>query len=49
MFLSPKRPESPLSGFFALPLVVAGEVDVLPAKWREVFEQFGIYVGAVGG
>jgi hypothetical protein len=41
--------ESTLSGSLALPLVIAGEVDVLPAEWGEVFEQLGVQDFAVPG
>jgi hypothetical protein len=49
MILCMERPESPLGWPFTLPLVIAGEIDVLPAEWGEVFEQLGIYDGAVPG
>jgi hypothetical protein len=39
---APETPNLPCAGPFALPLVVAGKVYVLPAEWGEVFEQLGI-------
>jgi len=47
MSLCTGRPESPLGWPFALPLGIAGEIDVLPTEWREVFQQLGIYGVAV--
>ena len=37
-----ERPESALCEPVALPLVVSGEVDVLPAERGEVLEQLGV-------
>jgi len=37
-----ERPELILRESVASPLVIAGEVDVLPAQWGEILEQIGI-------
>jgi hypothetical protein len=37
-----KWPESALGEPLALPLIVSGQVDVLPAERRQVLQQFGI-------
>ncbi len=34
--------EPALCGPLAIPLVVAGEIDVFPAEWREVFEKLRV-------
>jgi hypothetical protein len=42
MVRDPEGPESALCKPYALPLVVSGEADVLPAERRWVLEQFRI-------
>jgi hypothetical protein len=49
MLLSLEGPESSLYRPFALPLVIAREIDVLAAKWGEASEQLRIYDVAVRG
>jgi hypothetical protein len=42
MIWGAERPEPTLCGPFAFPLVVAGEIDVLPAEWGEILQQLAI-------
>jgi hypothetical protein len=49
MIWGAERPEPTLCGLLAFPLVVTGEVDVLPAEWGEVFEHRRVDGLAVAG
>jgi len=39
-----ESPEPALFGPLAIPVVVAGEIDVLPSEWREVLRSSGSMV-----